>query len=168
MWTTKIYKIAATVAMASLFSQAYAGESATCYVVTGNKVTPVNCIKSVVEKHSKGPLKLCRTVDKNADSADYLSKTTTYSLANGTVIQEKNSSLVCGASGDGWNMQEKTNYLVNGKPVTMQYRNLDTGNPTSLKVIEKTSNDYFGGKLKSQPRFASCVSTSKSGESVCF
>lgn len=169
MKRTKILsRLAAIVAIVSSFTQAQAGENATCYVVTGNKTTPASCTKNVVEKHSKGPLKLCRTVDKNADSADYLSKTTAYSLANGTVIQEKNSSLVCGASGDGWNMQEKTSYSVDGKSVTMQYRNLETGKIASAKAVAKANDDYFSGKTKNLPKFVSCMATSKNGESVCF
>lgn len=168
MLMIKGFKVVAAIAVASLFSQAQAGENATCYVVTGNKTTPVTCVKNVVEKYSKGALKTCRTVDRKADSADFINKTTTYSLANGTVIQENNSSLVCGAGGDGWVMQEKTNYSVAGKSASMQYRNLDTGKIASAKAVEKATNDYFSGRTKSQPRFGNCLTTSKSGESVCF
>jgi len=169
MKRTKILsRLAAIVAIISSFTQAYAGESATCYVVTGSKTTPVACTKNVVETHKKGPLKVCRTVDKNADSADFLNKITTYSLANGTVIQENNTSLLCGAGGDSWNMQEKTSYSVAGKSATMQYYNLETGKIATAKAVAKASDDYYSGKTKNQPKFGSCMATSKSGESVCF
>ena len=168
MWTTRILKSAATIAIISAFTQAHAGENATCYVVKDNKTTPVACTKNVVETHKKGPLKVCRTVDKNADSADFLNKITTYSHTNGTVIQENNTSLLCGAGGDSWNMQEKTSYSVAGKSATMQYYNLETGKIATAKAVAKASDDYYSGKTKNQPKFGSCMATSKSGESVCF
>lgn len=54
MWTTRILKSAATIAIISAFTQAHAGENATCYVVKDSKTTPVACTKNVVETHKKG------------------------------------------------------------------------------------------------------------------
>ena len=61
MWTIRILKSAATIAIISAFTQAHAGENATCYVVKDSKTTPVACTKNVVETHKKGSLKVCRT-----------------------------------------------------------------------------------------------------------